>query len=101
MWRSRSCPTARDAVRLARFEREARVLAALSHPNIAAIHGLQQFDGINALVLELVEGETLAARIARGPVTVPDALAIAGQVAAALDAAHDKGIDGEATAAES
>jgi eukaryotic-like serine/threonine-protein kinase len=56
-----------DAMRLARFEREARVLAALSHPNIAAIHGLEQHDGINALVLELVEGETLAARIACEP----------------------------------
>jgi serine/threonine protein kinase len=56
-----------DAMRLARFEREARVLAALSRPNIAAIHGLEQHDGINALVLELVEGETLAARIACEP----------------------------------
>ena len=82
----------RDAVRLARFEREARALAALSHPNIAAIHGLEQHVELNALVLELVEGETLASRIARGPVTVTDALAIAGQVAAALDAAHAKGI---------
>jgi serine/threonine-protein kinase len=82
----------RDAMRLARFEREARVLAALTHPNIAAIHGLEQHDGINALILELVEGETLASRIAREPITVTGALAIAGQVAAALDAAHEKGV---------
>jgi serine/threonine-protein kinase len=81
-----------DAVRLARFQREARALAALSHPNIAAIHGLEQHEGINALVLELVDGETLATRIAREPITVSDALAIARQIAAALDAAHEKGI---------
>jgi Tol biopolymer transport system component len=77
-----------DADRLARFEREARVLAALNHPNIAAIYGVE--DG--ALVLELVEGETLADRIARGPLPVVEALGLARQIAEALDAAHDKGI---------
>ena len=78
--------------RLGRFEREARMLAALNHPNIGAIYGLETADGIRALVLELVEGETLADRIRRGPVAVPDAIAIARQIADALDAAHEKGI---------
>jgi Tol biopolymer transport system component len=78
--------------RLARFEREARVLAALNHPNIGAIYGLETVDGVKALVLELAEGETLAVRIQRGPVPLTDALAIACQIADALDAAHEKGI---------
>jgi serine/threonine protein kinase/Tol biopolymer transport system component len=78
--------------RLARFEREARMLAALNHPNVGAIYGLEEADGVRALVLELVEGETLADRIQRGPVPVTDALAIARQIADALDAAHEKGI---------
>jgi serine/threonine protein kinase/Tol biopolymer transport system component len=79
--------------RLARFEREARTLAALNHPNIGAIYGLEAAaGGVRALVLELVEGETVADRIQRGPVPVTDALAIARQIADALDAAHEKGI---------
>ena len=78
--------------RLARFEREARLLAALNHPNIGAIYGLEEVDGARALVLELVEGETLAERIQRGPTLVADALTIARQIADALDAAHEKGI---------
>jgi serine/threonine protein kinase len=81
-----------DPARLARFEREARLLAALNHPNIGAIHGLEASGGVRALVLELVEGETLADRIRRGPVPITDALTIAGQIAEALDTAHEKGI---------
>ena len=81
-----------DPDRLARFEREARMLASLNHPNIAAIYGVEDTDGVRALVLELVEGETLAERIARGPVPVKEALAIARQIVDALDAAHEKGI---------
>jgi len=81
-----------DSERLARFAREAQVLASLNHPHIAAIYGLEEHDDVRALVLELVEGETLAARIGRGPIPVADALEIARQIAAALDAAHDQGI---------
>jgi Tol biopolymer transport system component len=81
-----------DPERLARFEREARMLAALNHPHIAAIHGIVDAEGVRGLVLELVEGETLADRIRRGPVPVTDALTIARQIADALDAAHEKGI---------
>ncbi len=81
-----------NAERLARFAREARVLAALNHPNIGAIYGLEEGNGINALVLELVEGETLSARIERGPIPVQAALRIARQIADALDASHQKGI---------
>jgi len=81
-----------DPDRLARFEREARMLAALNHPNIGSIYGLEDADGIRALVLELVEGETLAERVARGPIPLKDALPIARQITAALEAAHDKGI---------
>jgi eukaryotic-like serine/threonine-protein kinase len=88
-----------DSERLRRFEREAHLLASLNHPNIAAIYGFEQTDpstgagqAVTALVLELVEGPTLAERIARGPVSVPDALAIARQVADALEAAHERGI---------
>ena len=80
-----------DPERLARFEREARVLAALNHPNIGAIYGLESAGGVRALVLELVEGDTLADRIERGPVPARDALTIARQVVDALDAAHEKG----------
>src|SRR5262245_2252553 len=84
--------SAADPDRLARFRREAQVLASLDHPNIAAIHGLEETEGITALVLQLVEGETLADRIARGAIPVDEALAIAKQIAEALEAAHEKGI---------
>jgi serine/threonine-protein kinase len=83
---------ATDAGRLARFEREARLLAALNHPRIATIHGLEEFDGVRALVLELVEGPTLAERIARSPLGVGEALALGQQIGEALEAAHDRGI---------
>lgn len=81
-----------DPERLRRFEHEARVLAALNHPHIAAIHGLEDSDGVRALILELVEGETLAERIARGPLPLREALTIARQIAEAIEAAHEKGI---------
>jgi Tol biopolymer transport system component len=81
-----------DPERLARFEREARMLAAFNHPNIGAIYGLETANGVRALVLELVEGETLADRIRRGPAPITAALTIARQIADALDAAHEKGI---------
>jgi serine/threonine-protein kinase len=81
-----------DAERLARFEREAKTLASLNHPHIAQIYGLEPFDGGRALVMELVDGEDLSARIARGPVALDDALAIARQVAEALEASHERGI---------
>ena len=72
--------------------REARLLATLNHPNIGAIYGLEEADGVTALVLELVEGPTLADRLARGPLPIAEALAIARQIAEALDAAHEKAI---------
>src|SRR5262247_1389607 len=78
--------------RLARFQREAEVLASLNHPNIAAIHGLEESNGTRALVMELVEGETLADRISRGPIPIDEALPIATQIAEALEAAHEQGI---------
>jgi tetratricopeptide (TPR) repeat protein/TolB-like protein len=81
-----------DGDRLARFDREARLLAALNHPNIAAIYGLEETGGIRALVLELVEGPTLADRLADRPLPIPDALDIALKVAHALEAAHERGI---------
>ena len=82
-----------DPVRLSGFRREARMLAALNHPNIAHIYGFEEpSDGAAFLVLELVDGPTLADRIAKGPIAVPDAIAIAMQMAAALEAAHDAGI---------
>jgi len=83
---------ANDPDRLARFSREAQVLASLNHPNIAHIHGLEESSGMTALVLELVEGEDLAQRIARGPIPLDEALPIARQIAEALEAAHDHGI---------
>jgi len=83
---------ATDADRLMRFEREAKTLAALNHPHIAQIYGLEVAGGTRALVMELVEGEDLAARIARGPVPIDDALPIALQIADALEAAHEAGI---------
>jgi serine/threonine-protein kinase len=83
---------AQDPERLARFEREAKTLAALNHPNIAIVHGFEESNGVRALVMELVEGPTLADRIAQGRLPVDEALAIAKQIADALEAAHDQGI---------
>ena len=83
---------AREQERLARFEREGRTLAAMNHPNIAIIHGLEDTSDIRALVMELVEGPTLADRIARGPVPPAEAVSIARQIVDALDAAHERGI---------
>jgi serine/threonine protein kinase len=81
-----------DNERVARFEREARVLASLNHPNIAAIHGLEESSKRKFLVMELVNGETLAERIKRGPIPVEESLGIAKQICEALEAAHEKGI---------
>src|SRR5437588_5126196 len=84
---------ARDPERLARFRREARALASLNHPNIAAIYGLEESGQVDCLVLELVEGDTLAQRMERtGPLPVDQALDYARQIAEALEAAHSKGI---------
>ncbi len=79
---------ATDQERLARFDREAKVLASLNHPNIAAIYGLEKSGEAPALVLELVEGPTLQDRIAKGPISLDEALPIARQIAEALEAAH-------------
>ena len=83
---------AADPERVARFQREAKTLAALNHPNIAIIHGLEESDGVKALVMELVEGSTLADRIAQGAIPIDEALPIAKQIAEALEAAHEQGI---------
>ena len=83
---------ARDADRVSRFQREAKLLASLNHPNIAAIYGLEESSGINFLVLELVEGQTLADWIKTGPIPVEEALKLALQIAEALEAAHEKGV---------
>jgi len=83
---------AADPERLARFQREAEVLAALNHPNIAHIHGLEKSDGAFALVMELVEGPTLAERIAKGAIPIDEALPIATQIADAFESAHEQGI---------
>ena len=83
---------ATDPDRLGRFQREAEVLASLNHPNIAAIYGLEDADGVKALVMELVEGPTLADRIAQGAIPFDEALPIAKQIAEALEAAHEQGI---------
>src|SRR5688572_22005330 len=83
---------AADTERIARFQREAKTLASLNHPNIAHIHGLEESSGVRALVMELVEGEDLAQRIARGAIPVAEALSIAKQIADALEAAHEQGI---------
>ena len=83
---------AQDAERLARFEREAKTLASLNHPNIAAIYGLERSSGTRRLVMELVEGDDLSPRIARGAIPVDEALPIAKQIAEALEAAHEQGI---------
>ena len=81
-----------DPDRRARFEREARMLAALNHPHIGAIYGVEEHGGVPALVLELVEGPTLADRLKKGPLPIPEAASIAAQIANALEAAHEKGI---------
>src|SRR5712671_4605857 len=86
---------ANDPERLARFEREARMLASLSHPNIATIYGLEHSDGVQAIAMELVDGETLADRIGHSRnsgLGLRDSLAVARQIADALDAAHERGI---------
>ena len=83
---------AADADRVARFQREAQVLASLNHPNIAHIYGLEHADGHQALILELVDGPTLADRIAQGRIPLDEALPIARQIAEALEAAHEHGI---------
>jgi len=83
---------ANDHDRLARLQREAELLAALNHANVAQIHGLERSDGTLALVMELVEGQTLAERIAEGPIPPDEALRLALQIAAALEAAHERGI---------
>src|SRR5215510_8037968 len=82
----------RDASRVSRFQREAEVLASLNHPNIAAIYDLQEATDTRFLVLELVEGETLAERIQRGAIPVQEALDIARHISEALEAAHEKGV---------
>src|SRR5579862_6567544 len=83
---------ASDADRMARFEREAKLLASLNHPNIASIYGLEESSSTNALVMELVEGPTLADRIAAGPIPIDEALPIARQIAEALEYAHDHNV---------
>src|SRR5215472_4837807 len=83
---------ATDPSRLARFEREAHLLASLNHANIAAIYGLEHANGIRFLVLELVEGATLSERLKSGSMSLNEALNVAGQIAEAMEAAHEKGI---------
>src|SRR5215207_859035 len=83
---------AHDADRLARFTREAKTLASLNHPNIAGIYGLEESGGVSALVMELVRGDDLSQRIARGAIPIDEALPIAKQIAGALEAAHEQGI---------
>ena len=83
---------ARDADRVARFQREAKLLASLNHPNIAAIYGLEESGGMQFLVLELVEGDTLADQLKRGAIPVEESLKLALQIAEALEAAHEKGV---------
>src|ERR1043166_7425553 len=81
-----------DPDRRTRLAREARVLASLNHPNVGAIYGFEETDGGSALVLELVDGPTLAERLAAGPIPVSEAIGLARQIAQALDAAHERGI---------
>ena len=83
---------AKDADRVARFQREAKLLASLNHPNIAAIHGLEDSEGTHFLVMELIEGDTLADRIKSSPIPIEEALKLALQIAEALEAAHEKGV---------
>src|SRR5262249_1729684 len=82
----------RDAVRVSRFQREAEVLASLSHPNIAAIHNLEEASNVRYLVLELVEGQTLSERLQRGSVPIEESLNIARSICEALAAAHEQGV---------
>src|SRR5438445_2404024 len=82
----------RDPDRVSRFQREAKVLASLNHPNIAATYDLQEANGSRFLILELVEGETFAERLKRGPLPIDEALSIAKCICEALEAAHEKGI---------
>src|SRR5207245_2398070 len=81
-----------DPERIARFQREAEMLAALNHSNIAQIYGIDETAGVIALVMELVEGPTLAERIAQGPIPIDDVLNVGRQIAEALEAAHDAGV---------
>jgi serine/threonine protein kinase len=83
---------ARDPERLARFEREAKVLASLNHPNIAQIYGVQEAEGYQALVMELVPGQTLGAQLKSGAIPLDESLRLAGQMVEALSAAHEKSI---------
>jgi serine/threonine protein kinase len=83
---------ATNAERMARFQREARVLASLSHPNIASIYGLEESGSVGALVMELVPGQTLAERIATGPLQTGEMLSIARQICEAVTCAHERGI---------
>ena len=83
---------ASDPDRLMRFEREAKTLASLNHPHIAQVYGLESSDRVRAIVMELVEGEDLAERIARGPIPVDESIAIGRQIAEALETAHDAAI---------
>jgi len=83
---------AADTERMARFEREAKVLASLNHPNVAAIYGFEESNSVRALVLELVEGATLAERIAQGPIPIEEALPIAKQICDGLEYAHERAI---------
>src|SRR4029079_5555492 len=83
---------AADHDRLARFQREAEVLASLNHPHIAGIYGLEESDGVSALVMELVEGDDLSQRLGRGAIPLDEALPFASQICEALEAAHEQGI---------
>jgi eukaryotic-like serine/threonine-protein kinase len=81
-----------DPERLARFEREAKLLASLNHPNIATIYGLEQADGKRLLIMELVEGNTLAELLSQGPLPIEEALGVCRQIAEGVEAAHEKGV---------
>jgi Flp pilus assembly protein TadD/TolB-like protein len=83
---------ARDPARVARFEREARLLAAINHPAIGAIYGAEEFDSLRCIIMEFVPGETLAERVARGPMPLEEACGLSRQIAEALEAAHEKGV---------
>ncbi len=82
----------KDTARVARFEREAKLLASVNHPNVATLYGHEEWNGQQFLVMELVEGETLAERIAQGPIPVDEAIRIFLQIAEGLEAAHEKGV---------